>query len=70
MEWLVPILSIVNRSKLKPNCNVLISLRNFSVVGVIDDFSSKAALAMKLTKAPPETFNDVGQWFLLEIVFS
>lgn len=60
MEWLVPILSIVNRSKLKPNCSVLISLRNFSIMGVIEDFASKAALAMKLTKAPPETFNDIG----------
>ncbi|XP_015787236.1 26S proteasome regulatory subunit 4-like [Tetranychus urticae] len=58
-EWIVPILSIADRSKLKVNCNVLISLRNFSVVGVIDDIDSKV-LAMKLTKAPPETFDDIG----------
>lgn len=60
VEWLVPILSIADRSKIKPNCNVLVSHFNFAIVGVIEDPFSKAVMAMKLTKPPTETFEDVG----------
>lgn len=61
VEWLVPILTIADRTKIKPNCNVLLSHFNFAIVGVIEDPFSKAVMAMKLTKAPTETFEDVGQ---------
>ncbi|XP_074602706.1 26S proteasome regulatory subunit 4-like [Brevipalpus obovatus] len=60
IEWLVPILSIVDRQQVKPNMNVLLGTRNFAVVGAIEDPLSKALMAMKLTKLPRETFEDIG----------
>ena len=59
-EWIVPISSIVNRKLLKPNSSVLISHKNFSIVGIIEEELNSTLLSMKLSKVTHETFADVG----------
>uniref|UniRef100_T1KJ00 AAA+ ATPase domain-containing protein n=1 Tax=Tetranychus urticae TaxID=32264 RepID=T1KJ00_TETUR len=59
-EWMVPSLSIADRSKLKVNCNVLISLRNFSVVGGMDEQIQEIKEAVELPLTHPEYFESLG----------
>jgi 26S protease regulatory subunit 4 len=59
-EWIVPILSIVDQKRLKPNSTVLLSQKNYSIVGVVEDNLSNALLAVKLSKLTKETFADIG----------
>lgn len=60
LPFYVPILSIVDKTKLAPNVTVLLSKKGFVVVGVLDDDISTIALKMRLEKAPKETFADIG----------
>lgn len=60
LPFYVPVLSIVDRDRLEPNCNVLLSKKGFVVVGVIESDASKLAAKMVLEKAPTETFADIG----------
>lgn len=60
LPFYVPILSIVDKDMLVPNCKVLLSRKGFVIVGVLDEDFSKTAWKMRLQKAPAETFADIG----------
>jgi 26S proteasome regulatory subunit T2 len=58
--WYAPLLSIVDRSLLRPNAEVLVSLFGFAVVGVLDDVTSNEATNLIVESSPLETFADIG----------
>lgn len=62
LPFYVPILSIVDKDRLEPNCKVLLSRKGFVIVGVLDDDFSSTALKMRLETAPTETFADIGMY--------
>lgn len=61
LPFYVPILSIVDKDRLEPNCKVLLSKKGFVVVGVLDNDFSLEAMKMRLETAPQETFADIGE---------
>lgn len=59
--WYAPLLSIVDRSLLRPNAQVLVSLFGFAVVGVLDDMTGNEATNLIVETCPMETFADIGK---------
>ncbi|CAG5107388.1 Similar to Rpt2: 26S proteasome regulatory subunit 4 (Drosophila melanogaster), partial [Cotesia congregata] len=59
-KYYVSILSFVGKDQLELGCHVLLNHRNHSVVGVLDDATDPMVTVMKLEKAPPETYADIG----------
>lgn len=59
--WYAPLLSIVDRSLLRPNAQVLVSLFGFAVVGVLDDTTGNEATNLIVEACPMETFADIGK---------
>ncbi|XP_074104468.1 LOW QUALITY PROTEIN: 26S proteasome regulatory subunit 4-like [Cotesia typhae] len=59
-KYYVSILSFVDKGQLEPGCHILLNHRNHSVVGVLDDSTDPMVTVMKLQKAPPETYADIG----------
>ena len=60
VEFYVPMLSIVDRDQLEPNCSVLCKERNHYVVGLLGDETDPTVSVMKVEKAPLETYADIG----------
>lgn len=59
-SYYVPILSIVDKDLLEPNCSVLLHNKSNAVVGVLADDVDPMVSVMKVEKAPTETYADVG----------
>merc|ERR1711967_129201 len=59
-EYYVNILSSVNQDLLEPGCSVLLHNKVMSVVGILGDDTDPMVSVMKVDKAPPETFADIG----------
>lgn len=59
-EHYVSILSIVDRTRLEPGCQVLLNHKVHAIVGVLDDDDDPLVTVMKLEKAPKETYADIG----------
>ena len=60
LEYYVPILSIVDKDQLEPNCSILLHNRNHSVVGILADDVDPMVSVMKVEKAPLESYADIG----------
>ncbi len=60
VEFYVPMLSIVDRDQLEPNCSVLCKERTNYVVGLLGDETDPTVSVMKVEKAPLETYADIG----------
>lgn len=59
-EYYVNVMSFVDRDELEPGCSVFLHNKDYSVVGVLAEDSDPMVNVMKLEKAPPETYADVG----------
>jgi len=59
-EYYVNMCSFVDREQLEPGCSVLLHNKVLSVVGVLADDTDPSVSVMKVEKAPPETYADVG----------
>ena len=59
-EHYVSILSFVDKDMLYPSCSVLLNQKIHAIVGVLEDDVDPLVAAMKLEKAPQETYEDVG----------
>merc|ERR1711959_449977 len=59
-EYYVSMLSFVDKDQLEPNCAVLLHNKVMSVVGILQDDADPLVSVMKVEKAPPESFADVG----------
>ena len=59
-ENYVNILSIVDKDQLEPNASLLLHNKTMSVVGLLTDEVDPLVQVMKVEKAPPETYADVG----------
>jgi 26S proteasome regulatory subunit T2 len=59
-ENYVNILSIVDKDQLEPNASLLLHNKSMSVVGLLTDEVDPLVQVMKVEKAPPETYADVG----------
>eukprot|EP00933_Yihiella_yeosuensis_P018979 TRINITY_DN15449_c0_g1_i1.p1 TRINITY_DN15449_c0_g1~~TRINITY_DN15449_c0_g1_i1.p1 ORF type:complete len:319 (-),score=34.56 TRINITY_DN15449_c0_g1_i1:6-923(-) len=53
-------MSFVNKDLLEPGCSVLLHHRNNAVVGVLADDADPMVAAMKVDKAPLESYADIG----------
>ena len=60
LPFYVAIMSFVDRDKLQANAKVLLGKRSAAIVGVLEDDFGMLATKMRLEKAPPETFADIG----------
>jgi len=56
----VPMLSIVDRDMLEPNCQVLCKDRSMHVCGVLVEDQDPTVSVMKVEKAPTESYGDIG----------
>ena len=59
-ESYVYIMSFVNRELLEPGCSVLLHNRSQAIVGVLGDDVDPMVTAMKVDKAPLESYADIG----------
>merc|ERR1712159_243718 len=59
-EFYVNILSFVDKDQIEPGCTVLTHNKSLSVVGLLGDDVDPMVSVMKVDKAPPETFADIG----------
>jgi len=59
-ETYVSVLSIVDRDLLEPGCTVLLHYKAMAVVGVLSEQTDPSLNVMKVDKAPPETYADIG----------
>lgn len=59
-ETYVSILSIVDRDLLEPGCTVLLHYKAMAVVGILSEQTDPSLNVMKVDKAPPETYADIG----------
>lgn len=59
-EFYVNIMSFVDKDELEPGCSVFLHNRDYSVVGILSEDADPSVTAMKLEKAPQETYADVG----------
>jgi 26S proteasome regulatory subunit T2 len=60
LEYYVPVLSIVDKDQLEPNCSILLHHRNHTVVGILADDVDPMVSVMKVDKAPLESYADIG----------
>ena len=60
LEYYVPILSIVDKDQLEPNCSVLLNHRSHALVGILSDDVDPMVSVMKVDKAPLESYADIG----------
>lgn len=60
LEYYVPILSIVDKDQLEPDCSVLLHHRDSCVVGILQDEVDPMVSVMKVDKAPTESYADIG----------
>lgn len=56
----VSIMSFVDRDLLDPSCSVLLHHKSSAIVGVLPDDNDPSVTAMKLDKAPTESYADIG----------
>lgn len=56
----MPILSIVDKDLLEPNCQVLLNHKQHSVVGILGDDIDPMVAVMQVDKAPTESYADIG----------
>lgn len=59
-ETYVSVLSIVDRDLLEPGCTVLLHYKAMAVVGILSEQTDPSLNVMKVDKAPPETYADIG----------
>ncbi|XP_022182846.1 26S proteasome regulatory subunit 4-like [Myzus persicae] len=59
-KYYVSILSFVDKELLEPGCTVLLNHKVHAVVGVLSDDTDPTVAAMKVEKAPLETYSDIG----------
>lgn len=59
-ETYVSVLSIVDRDLLEPGCTVLLHFKAMAVVGILSEQTDPSLNVMKVDKAPPETYADIG----------
>merc|ERR1719465_199956 len=59
-EYYVNIMSFVDKDQLEPGCSLLTHYKVNSVVGLLADETDPMVSVMKVDKAPPETFADIG----------
>jgi 26S proteasome regulatory subunit T2 len=59
-ENYVNILSIVDKDMLEPKASVLLHHKSMTVVGLLSDEVDPLVAVMKVDKAPPETYGDIG----------
>jgi 26S proteasome regulatory subunit T2 len=59
-ENYVNILSIVDKDLLEPKASVLLHHKSMTVVGLLSDEVDPLVAVMKVEKAPPETYADIG----------
>jgi 26S proteasome regulatory subunit T2 len=59
-DFYVPILSIVDKDLLEPNCQVLLNHKQHSVVGILGDDIDPMVAVMQVDKAPTESYADIG----------
>jgi 26S proteasome regulatory subunit T2 len=59
-EYYVNVCSFVDHEQMEPGCSVLLHNKVLSVVGVLADDADPSVSVMKVEKAPPETYADVG----------
>eukprot|EP00494_Astrolonche_serrata_P029355 UN29622 len=59
-ENYVSILSIVDKDLLEPGSTVLLHHKSMAVVGVLNEQTDPALNVMKVEKAPPDTYADIG----------
>jgi 26S proteasome regulatory subunit T2 len=59
-EYYVNILSFVDKDQLEPGCTVLLHHKVLSVVGILNDDQEASVNAMKVEKAPLESYADIG----------
>jgi 26S proteasome regulatory subunit T2 len=60
IEFYVDICSFVDSTKLLPGDQVLLNLKSFSIVGIIENQLDPAVNLMKVEIAPDQTFEDIG----------
>jgi len=60
IEYYVDICSFVNSKKMLPGDQVLLNLKSFSIVGLIENQLDPIINLMKVEIAPSQTFNDIG----------
>lgn len=60
LDYYVPMLSIVDRDMLEPNCQVLCKDRSMHVCGVLVEDQDPTVSVMKVEKAPTESYGDIG----------
>merc|ERR1712159_391737 len=59
-EFYVNILSFVDKDNLEPGSSILMHNKVLSIVGILADDVDPMVSVMKVDKAPPETFADIG----------
>merc|ERR1712125_288032 len=59
-EYYVNILSSVNQDLLEPGCAVLLHNKTMSIVGILQEDADPMVSAMKVEKAPLESYADIG----------
>jgi len=59
-ETYVSVLSIVDRDLMEPGCTVLLHYKAMAVVGILSEQTDPSLNVMKVDKAPPETYADIG----------
>ncbi|KAH8115527.1 26S protease regulatory subunit [Phellopilus nigrolimitatus] len=59
-EFYVAIMSFVDKDRLEPSCSVMLHHKTQAIVGVLQDDTDPMVSAMKLDKAPMESYADVG----------
>jgi len=69
MEFYVDICSFIDSEKITPGDQVLLNVKSFSIVGLIENQSDPAVNLMKVEVAPSQTFEDIGGLYdqILEI---
>lgn len=59
-EYVVPIMSFVDSTKLEPGCTVLLNYKDNSIVGTLEGESDPTVQGMKVDVSPTETYADIG----------
>jgi len=59
-EYVVPIMSFVDSTKLEPGCTVLLNYKDNSIVGTLEGESDPTVQGMKVDVTPSETYADIG----------
>ena len=59
-EYYVHLHTFVDQNVLEPGCFVLLHNKALSIVGVLQDEVDPLVTVMKVEKAPPETYSDIG----------